>query len=199
MIISWHRISENEYTIHRVQHTPKIVCLLFILMTTSGLLQKASSPGVPSLHNRLPSASSPWQLKGKFTLSRSHVCELTNWWKEWQHPVWRPSTASQDYSKLTQLQPPNWLNWGLQTQSITVSKCISQLTWWHAASASTNSLDHSLQMHRQIRFITSSKCISKMGQSPPQSVSMRSLDCYFQAHLELLSGNRLQPVRIYRV
>jgi len=48
MIMSWDRVQAyTEYSIHRVQHTPKIVCLPFILMITSWPLNVACASGVP--------------------------------------------------------------------------------------------------------------------------------------------------------
>jgi len=53
MIISWHQVQHTpsttytEYSIHRVQHPPKIDCLPFILMITSWPLTVASASGVP--------------------------------------------------------------------------------------------------------------------------------------------------------
>jgi len=38
---------DTEYSIHRVQHPPKIVCLPFILMITSWPLNVASASGIP--------------------------------------------------------------------------------------------------------------------------------------------------------
>jgi len=46
--------------------------------------------------------------------------------------------------------------------------------------ASSNSLDHSLEMYLQIRKITASKCISKLAPSQPPSVCTNSLDYSLQ-------------------
>jgi len=44
MIMSWHRVQAfTKYSIHRVQHPPKIVCLPFILMNASWTLNAASA------------------------------------------------------------------------------------------------------------------------------------------------------------
>jgi len=49
MIMSWHRVQRTrstaytEYSIHRVQQPPKIICLPFILMITSWPLNVASA------------------------------------------------------------------------------------------------------------------------------------------------------------
>ena len=100
MIMSW----------HRVQHTPSRAstqdCLSSLHSHDYELTPECSfSFRLTSLHDQPPSASSPWEAKGKVTLSHSHGCELTNWWIESQHRAHRPSTASK-YSS---------------------SKCISQL------------------------------------------------------------------------
>jgi len=92
MIMSW----------HWVQYTPSRQDCLFSLhshhyeltLECSFIFRRAS------LHDRPPSASSPWERKDKVTISNSHSCELTNWWIESQHPVRRPSTASNYSSKL---------------------------------------------------------------------------------------------------
>jgi len=86
----------TEYSIHRAQHTPSTASTQDRLSSLHShdylLTPKCSfSSQRASLHNRLPSASSPWELKGIVTLSG---CKLTNWWKESQHLACRPSTAS---------------------------------------------------------------------------------------------------------
>jgi len=110
----------TEYSIHRVQHTPKIVRLACILMIMSRPLNVALASDVP-----------PWDLKDIVTLSHSHGCELTKCRKQSEHPARRPSTASQYSSKLARIRPPNSPDHGLQlylqTRLITASKCISKL------------------------------------------------------------------------
>jgi len=89
MIINW----------HQVQHTPSIAskedCLSSLHSHDYELTAECSfSFWRAPLHQRPPSASSPWELKGKVTLSQSHSCKLTNGWIASQHPVRRPSTAA---------------------------------------------------------------------------------------------------------
>jgi len=111
-------IAYTEYRVHRVQHTPSIAsiqdCLSFLHSHDYKLTPECSF----SFRR-----ASPWELKGKVTLSHSHGCEWTNWWKQSPHPARRPSTASQYSSKLARLRPanasPNSLHYGLQTRSIT--------------------------------------------------------------------------------
>jgi len=108
---------------HRVQHTPSTASTQDCVFSLHSLDYKLTrewsfSFRRTSLHDRLPSASSPWELKVKVTLSHSHGCELTNWWRESHHPVLRPSTASK-YSfnlarSLTPIGSPNSLDHGLQ-------------------------------------------------------------------------------------
>jgi len=143
---------------------------------------------------------SPWELKSKVTLSESHGCELTNRWKESQHPARRPSTASKYSSKLARLRPPcshhHGLQVHLQTRSIAASKYISNITPLRPPSASPNSLDrslrvrmirafkcispnslyHGLQLHLQTCLITASKCSSKLAWLPPWNVSPNSFN-----------------------
>jgi len=156
---------DTGYSIHRVQHTPSTAstedCLSSLHSHDYELTPECSfSFRRTSLHDRPPSASSPWELKGKVTLSHSHGCELTNWWIESHHPVRRPSTASKYSSNLARSRPssasPNSLDHGIQvhlhTPSITASKCISKL----ARLRPTSSHEHDLQVHLQSRSITAS-------------------------------------------
>jgi len=73
MIMSW----------HWVQHTPSTAstrdCLSSLHSHDSKLTPECSFTfWRSSLHDRPPSASSPWEPKGKITLSHSHGCKLTN-------------------------------------------------------------------------------------------------------------------------
>jgi len=221
MIMSW----------HRVLHTPSTAstqdCLSSLHSHDYELTPESSfSSQRTSLHDRPPSTSSPWELKGKVTLSHSHGCELTNWWIESHHPVHRPSTASKYSSNRARSRPPSaspiTLHHGLQvhleTRSITASNCISQLARLRPASSDK----HGLQVHLQTRSIAISECISKFTRSLPRSVSPNMLDYCLQVHLqtrsvtaseyiseftrmsflgapEIALKHRLQPVQIYRV
>jgi len=98
----------TEYSIHRVQHTPKIVCRPIILMVSSWLLTAASASGVPPHWSTAASQSSiraslpidhhqPVLHKcftGKVTSSHPHGFELSNQWIEFQHLARLPSTTS---------------------------------------------------------------------------------------------------------
>jgi len=180
--MSWSWV-HTVYSIHRVQHLPKIVCLPFILMITSWPLNVASAAGMTPYMIDCHQTSSPWELRGKIALSQSHSCELTNWWIESQDPARRPLTTSKYSPKLAQSRPPNlldrglqvhisklawsrptsvspkWLDNGLQTRSIAASKCISP-----------NSLDHGLEVHLQPRTITA----SELTQSRPPSAYLQT-------------------------
>jgi len=72
----------SKCSIHQVQHSPRIVWLPFILIIWSWPQNVTSNFWHSSLHHRLSSASSPWQLKDEATLSHSQGCELTNGWIE---------------------------------------------------------------------------------------------------------------------
>jgi len=102
MIMSWNLVQHTPSTsihwvqhtlstsIHRVQNTPSTASTqdsLSSLQSHDYKLTAGCSFSIrrASLHDRLPSASSPWELKGRVTLSHSHGCELTNWWTESQH------------------------------------------------------------------------------------------------------------------
>ena len=183
----------TEYHIHRVQHLPKILCLPCILMITSWPLNGTSGSGLRRYLIDCHQTSSPWELKPKVTLSQSHCCEITNWWKEFQYPARHPLTASRYVSKYARLWPPSSHNHGLQvhlwTCSITASKCISKL----AQSQPPNSINRSLQVHisKHVRFrhrsaspnllddslhtcsIVASKCISKYARLlPPRCIAL---------------------------
>jgi len=140
-----------------------------------------------SFHDRPPPVSSPWQPKGKVTLSHCCSCELTNWWIESKHPaglqvLFQPCsiglqvhlqtrliTASTCISEFTRSWPPsaspNSLDHGLQVRIIMASKRISKLGWSWSASASPKSLDYGLQVHRWVHLITASQCITKLARS----------------------------------
>jgi len=70
----------TEYSIHCVQHTPSTAstqdCLSSLHSHDYELTTECSySFWRTSLHDRPPSASSPWELNGKVTLWHSHGCE----------------------------------------------------------------------------------------------------------------------------
>jgi len=210
MIMSGHRVQHTlstaytKYSIHRVQHTPSTVsthdCMSSLHCHEYELTAECSfSLRCAPLYDRPSSASSPWGLLGKVTLSHSNGWELTNWWMESQHPVRLPSTASRYSSNLAQSQPasvsPNSLDHGLQvqfqTRSMTASKCISRLIRLRPAC----SHNHGLQVHisklARLRPPGSHdrglhQCISKVARSWPRSVSLSSLDVHFHVHIELL-------------
>ena len=88
----------TEYHIHRVQLTPSTVSTQDYLSPLHShdyeLTPDCSlSFKRASLYNWPPSASLPGELKGKVTLSHSHVCESTYWSTESQHLARRVSTA----------------------------------------------------------------------------------------------------------
>jgi len=104
----------TKYSIHSVQHLPKIVCVPFILIDYELTPEWSFSFRRASLHDRLPSAGSPWELNGIVTLSLSHGCELTNCWIQSQDPACCPSTASKYSSNLARSQPPSSRDHGPQ-------------------------------------------------------------------------------------
>jgi hypothetical protein len=109
-----------------------------------------------------------------------------------------PSTTSQYSSKLALSQAaspsPNSLDYGLQTRSITASKCISKLTQlWHPSSHNhclhvhLHTLDYWLQVLLLTRSIMACKCISKLGWSQLSSVSPNRPNYSLQVHLQTCS------------
>jgi len=191
MIMSWHWVQHTpstaytKYSVHQVQYTPSTAYTRYRLSSLHPqdyeLTPKCSvTLWRASLHDRPPSPSSPWELKGSVTLSHCHGCEYTNWWKESQLPARRPSTASQNSSKLARLRPPSAspisLDYGLQVYLQTRSITAFKFAWSWPPSASTHSLDHGLQVLLQTRSIMASKCISKLARFQPSSVSLNSPD-----------------------
>jgi len=77
-------------------------------------------------------------------------------------------TPSITASNLARSRPPssslNPLDYGLQSRTITASKCISKLTRSPPPNVSLNSLDYGLQVHLQTRLIKASKNIFKERQ-----------------------------------
>ena len=136
----------TEYSIHWVQHPPRIVCLPFILIITIWPLNVASASGVPCymIDRHQPALHDSSKVK-----SHSHGCELTNWW------VSAPGALSIDCLQVL-----------VQTRSITAYKFARS----RPPSASPSSHDYGLQMHLQTRTITA----SKLARSRPPSVSPNS-------------------------
>jgi len=173
-MMNWHpKQAYAKYSIHRVQHTQPYLASLHshdyeLTTECSFSFQRAS------LHDRLPSPSSPWELKGKVTLSHSHVCQSPHWWIESQHQTHHPSTASKYSSNLTRSQP---------------LKCISKL----AQLGPPSSHDHGLQVHLQTRSITISECITKFTRLRPPMVFPNTLDFHLQVHLQsrLITDSKL--------
>jgi hypothetical protein len=183
---------DTEYSIHRVHHTPSTAsaedCLSSVhshdyVLTAECIISFRRA----SLHDRPPSASSPWELKGKVTLSHSHICKSTNWWIVSQHPARRPSTGSKYLSNFAWLRPPSShdhrLQLHLQHRLITASKWISKLARSRPPSSCPNSLHHGFQVHLQTSLIAISECISKFTRSRPPSVCAKAVDYCLQVRL----------------
>ena len=119
-----------------------------------------------SLHDRLPSTSSPWQLNGNVTLSHSQSCKLTNWWI-----VSAPGAPSIDRLQVL-----------VQSWSNTASKCVCKFARSRPRSVPPNSLHYRLHVCR----IITSKCISKHGQLRPPSLYDHGL----QVHISKATWSR---------
>ena len=89
MIKSWHRVQHTQSTASTQD------CLSSLNSHDYELTAEYSfSFQRASLHDRPPSASSPWELKCEVRLSHSHGCELSYLWTESQHRARGSSTAS---------------------------------------------------------------------------------------------------------
>jgi len=190
MIMSWHQVQHTPSTrIHWVQHTLSTAftkdCLSSLHSQDYKSTPECSFSFLPaSLHDRPPSASSPWELYGRVTFSHSHSCESTNWWIESQHPVRCPSTASISLSRLVRLRPLSSHDHGLQvhlqTHTISACKCISNLARSKQPSVSLNPHDYG----HQTCSITDFKCNSELSQSRSWCASLSSLDHGVHAYLQ---------------
>jgi len=169
----------TDYSIHRLQHPPTTASTEKYSPSIHSHNYKLTpdcsfSFWGASIHDGLPSASAPWELKGKVILSHSHGCESTNRCIVSQLPAHYSLTASKYSSNLAQSQPPsvylNSLNYRLQvhlqTSSFTASKYIfSLIRLWPLTSH-----DHGVQVHLQTRQSTA----SKFAQSSPASAYLRT-------------------------
>jgi hypothetical protein len=150
-IISWHQVQHTPSTnIQRVQHTPKIVCLPFILLITSRPQNVASASGVPSytIDRHQPALHDSSKLK-----SPCHICKVISYLTDEDslstlHTVHRPplSTCS------------NSLDYGLQVPSIMACNLAQSLP----SSVSLNSRDYGLQVDLQTCSITASESIAEL-------------------------------------
>jgi len=199
----------TEYSIHRVQHPPKIVYLPFVLMITSWPVNIASASGVhPSTINRHQPAHQDslkvirhchipmvaWQLADEYTL---------NTWRaiQWPPPgtcqmlldsspevlvATRSITASKCMSQPAPLLATSLhhhdLQVHLQTHSIMVSTCISQLTLLWPPSVSPNSLNYGLQVYLQTCAFLATKCIIELARLLPPSSFEHQLHIHLETH-----------------
>jgi len=147
----------TEYSIHLVQHHPKI-----------------DSLPLPACFSSL----------GRWCTQLSTFLHLqVNQWMEAQLPSRlpgnRPPPSTPPISLDHSLQVYLW------TRSATASECISEFTPSRPPSACPKSLDHGLQVtslsslhlglqaYLLVQSISASKCISKPARSRPQSISLR--------------------------
>jgi len=136
-----------------------------------------------SLQDRLPSASSLCELNGTVTVSHSHGCKSTNWWRESHHPAHRPLTTSKFSFNVAQSRPPRASskssNHGLQLHLWThsIRACKFERSW--LPSAFRNLLYSGLQ----VRMIMASMCISKHAWSRLLSATPNSRDRSLKVYL----------------
>jgi len=180
MIMSWHGVQ------HTLSTASTHDCLSSIHSHDYELTPEWSfSFWHASLHDRPPSANSPWVHKGKLTLSHSHGCGLTNWWVESQHPARHPSTASKYLCKLAQLLPPRSHDCGLQIRSIMAS--MFARSWPPSPYLQSRSITAFMFArswppcaYLHTRLITASKCISKLARLPPPCSHNHGLQVHLQ-------------------
>jgi len=156
----------TEYTIHQVQHHPKIDSLP---LTASFLLP----PSFPSL-------------SGCCCTQLSTIPQLqVNQWIESQLPSRLPP------DRPLRSAPPISLDYSLQvhlqTRLIMVSQCISEFTRSRSPIASPTSLDHGLPVHLWVHSISVSNPISNVAESRTPSASPNSLHHSLQVHLSVSS------------
>jgi hypothetical protein len=156
-----------EYCIHRVQYPPSTASTQDCLSSRHSHDYKL----IPEWSFSFQPASF-WELEDEITFSHSDYCQLTNRWKECQHPACHPSTATQFSSTCAPLQPactsPNSLDYGIQTRSIMASKCISKFARSRPPpSASPHSLDHRRGVNRWAYSIIIFKRTSNYSPVPP--------------------------------
>jgi hypothetical protein len=181
----------TEYSIHQVQHHPKIDSLPLPTQLSSFpqlQINKWIESQLPLClpPNRPPPSAPP--------ISHDHGLQV--------HLQTRSVTASECISEFPPSRPPsgspNSLDYGLlahlRTRSITASKCISILAWSRPPSGSPNSLDHGLPVHLHPQSITASKCISQFTRSRPPSASPN----WFDHPLEVNRSGATVGVRRYR-
>jgi len=155
----------REYSIHRVQHPPKIVCLPSILMIRCWPLNVASASGIPpkTIDRHQPALHE--SSKGKL---HCHIPTVVTEQTDESSLRTRPAVHRQPLSTgaISLCHSPQV---HVQSHSITASKCITTV----ARSGHLCSHDHGLKVHLQTRLITSSKCIPKLALSwsPPAAAN----------------------------
>jgi len=145
------------YSIHRAQHSLKIVCRLFILTITSWPLNAGCRSGMPPYRS---SATSQLSIRASKVKSPHHFPMVLCWLTD----EYRLSTHRAFYRPPRDWSPRSPLPMSLdhcpqvhcQSQLITVAECISKFT----PSCPT-------QVRLQTRSITALKCISELSRSWP--------------------------------
>jgi len=168
IIISWYRVQALiKYRIHRVQHTPRIVYIPYLLMIMSWHLNLASVSRVPhyTIDCHHPGCHASSKVK-----SPCHVpmfaSELTDEWNPstWHSVHWFPTTACPiSLDRGLQSVLPNSQDYCLNVCMVMASMHMSKLAGGRSCSIPLRSLHHTLQVYLLIRLITASKCITKLA------------------------------------
>ena len=196
-----------EYTIHRVQHPPRMVCLPFILTIMSWPLNGASTSAVPpstidchqpALHEssklqsacHIPTGAS--ELTDELSLNTRRAIHQP---ASSTHPISLDHSFKLHISNLSRSWPPSvspdLLDYGLQVCTIMASKCISKLCWlWPPSShdhglqcISPNSLDQGIQVYLQPRSIADSKFARSRSPSASPNLLAHDLGVHLKVHL----------------
>jgi hypothetical protein len=164
-------LDNTAYSIHRVQHAPKCVSHLFILMIKKWLINVALESGMPLY--RLTFSTQPSKKNQPGQSSYSHGDKLTSKWIESQQLVCLPIDSLQVHPSISLTCD---LKLYLHSHSITASNITS--VW--PPSSSLSLLDLSLKVYLQTHSNTASQCISKLAWSQLQTLHDYGLQVPFE-------------------
>ena len=191
----------TEYSIHHVQHHPKINSLTLPASFPSlgGCCTQLST--FPQLHvtqwiesqlpsrlppNRLPPSTPPIPLDHSLQVHLQTRSLTSSECMSKLPRSWPPSASSEFTISGPPSASPNSLDHGLQVylQTRLITACKFATSW--PPCASPNSLHPGLQVHLWVHSISVSRCISKLAQSwPPSASQTRSIKYIFKERCRL--------------